>query len=256
MPLLDYLDEEFLRRRRNNEQYNLGNIPVGNSLARLARERRVAANESKEQFLTSAGNAMRTAQRADNLFKQGVCTAGIIARNPNAWDIPFKVGTPKSSDHSTSTRRAIAFASAGSILSPNQDDRGSIRGAFRHVLWRSDIVPKYSDSIARDIGNCHELNRPFNPEWTLFSSFDEADSAVDQFNNITGRQIGREFGNLTTKQRALKILDKAYTEGLHTVEKTPYGNYKVVKSRIDLDTYKKMYVQLLSLDEDGLPRTP
>ena len=129
----------------------------------------------------------KTISEGVNLARQAWCMTDLPL---TAIDVPYYVGLKGLSPDSSSTNRAYAFSEAGNILSMEYGDDGSERGAFRHILWQSDITSGYDENVAEVIGDCHEYGKYFNPNQKAFDSLTEADSAIDRFNNIIGRNVG------------------------------------------------------------------
>lgn len=205
-------------------------------------------NEKVTEFVNPfTKSVMDQLKKASNFTKQSTCMLGIA--QDYGLDIFKKVGYPGLFPNSSSTNKAFAFSSVGDIL---PDDPGATRGAYRHALWQADIASQYSPEAAERIGNCHERNKPFNPNQIFFDTLDEADSAVDQHNNAIGRSISAKYGKLSTKQFALKLLEFYATEGLYTAKRTPYGNYRISKEPIDRNTFRKLYLKTILLDDNGL----
>lgn len=162
------------------------------------------------------------------------------------------IGLPDYPPQSSLSNRAISLSSIGNILSPNEDDRGSWQGAFRHALWQADIASSYSEDIAKKIGDCHEAGYNSDLNRRIFSNLDDADSTVDNLNNIIGRKLGAEKAGRKTKEQALRILDFARTEGLYRVKSTPSGFYKVVREVLNEDKYIRLRKEILLRNNDGL----
>ena len=166
--------------------------------------------------------------------------------------ILWRVGVPGAlSPDSSFSNRAYSFSEAGDILPGKEKDMGSARGAFRHALWQSNIASAFSLDLAEKIGNCHERNAPFDKNRYDYPDLNSADMAVDQQNNIIGREIARQNPHLSTKELALKVLDKAYDDGLYQAVAKTSGGYTVEKVKIDITTYTAMYAEIMSRDENG-----
>ena len=76
------------------------------------------------------------------------------------------IGYPKLSPGSSITNKAYAFSDA--VFDRPEEDRGSTKGAFRHILWQSDMTARYGDDTAQQVGNCHEREQPFYPRNSFF----------------------------------------------------------------------------------------
>ena len=208
-------------------------------------------NEKVTDFVNPfSKGVMESSQNVNDKTSQLICMLDLF--KDYGTDIFTKVGIPHWPPKSSSTNKALAFSSIGNIL---PDDPGAIRGAYRHALWQGDITSRLSAEAAERIGNCHERNRPFDPNQIFFDTLDDADSAVDQHNNAIGRFIAIKYKHLSAKQRAFKYLEYALTEGLYTAKRTPYGNYKISKAPMDRETFKKIYYNTIFLDDNGLPGT-
>lgn len=143
------------------------------------------------------------------------------------------------------------FSEAGNILQGKEEDRGSERGAIRHILWQADITAeKYNATVATIIGNCHEQGRLFEPEKRFFFDIDEADSTVDQLNNIIGRKLGQKYSHLSSKERALKLIEFALLDGFYVARKNYFG-YIIEKVQLGKESYQKLYEEFLKRDENG-----
>lgn len=183
-----------------------------------------------------------------NLARQAWCMTDLPF---TAIDVPYYVGLKGLPPDSSSTNRAYAFSEAGNILSTEYGDDGSERGAFRHILWQSDITSRYDGNIAEIIGDCHEYGKAFDPNQKAFDSLIEADSAIDRFNNIIGRNVGAKYSHLPTKLRALKVLDQMHQDGYYKAIRRKNG-YIVEKVKMSDVSYNKMYDEILNRrDENG-----
>lgn len=161
----------------------------------------------------------------------------------------FGIGLPNLSPESSITNKAFAFSNA--LFDLPEDDRGSAKGSFRHILWQSDMTAKYGEETARRVGECHEREQPFYPRESFFATIDDADRTVDQLNNIIGRRLGNKFKYLSTKERALKILQIGFTEGFYSVQKRGDGFFEIIKKPMRYDEYRRKCQQILRLDDNG-----
>lgn len=159
------------------------------------------------------------------------------------------IGYPEKSPETSITNKAYAFSDA--VFGWLEDDRGSAKGSFRHILWQSDMTAKYGDSIAQKVGDCHEREQPFYPRESFFATPDDADRTIDQLNNIIGRRIGNEFKYLSTRERALKILQHGFHEGFYRVLKRGDGFFEIIKEPMRYDEYERKRQQILRLDDNG-----
>ena len=200
--------------------------------------------EKKEHRKNAIEALFASTQKLADNAKQASCML-----RATGFDALFGIGYPKWSSDSSITNKAYAFSNA--LFAPPEEDRGSAKGSFRHILWQSDITAKYGDETARKVGDCHEREAAFYPRDSFFASLDDADRTVDQLNNIIGRRIGNEFKYLSTKERALKILQNAFTEGFYSVLKRGDGFYEIVKEPMDYDEYERKRQQILRLDDNG-----
>lgn len=181
---------------------------------------------------------------------QITCMGALALQRP---EIMLDVGIPgKLSPNYSSSNRATAFASIANLAEHSSDDRGSLKGAIRHIFWQSDISDKFSQHLAQKIGNCHERNYPLNLARKSYTTLDEADMVTDQSNNIIGRELTKMYPNMTSRERMQKILDIARNDGLYRNIKNPSGEYEVIRAKINFDAYKKMKEELDSLDDNGL----
>lgn len=204
--------------------------------------------EAKQKLSKYADNLPKKINEGTNLARQAWCMTKLPL---TAISVPYFVGLKGLSPNSSSTNRAYAFSEAGNILSTEYGDEGSERGAFRHILWQSDITSRYDENTAKIIGDCHEYGIPFYPSQKFFNSLADADSAVDQFNNIIGRNIGMKYSHLPTKPRALKILDQMHKDGYYKAVRYKNG-YIVRRVNMSDDSYNKMYDEILNrTDENG-----
>lgn len=198
---------------------------------------------SLEHFLDDAYTHIQ--KTADNV-KQASCM----------WNTPIdldalilEIGYPNLSPETSITNKAYAFSDAA--FGWPDDDRGSAKGAFRHILWQSDMTAKYRDDVAQKIGNCHEREMPFYSRNSFFSTIDDADRTIDQLNNMIGRRIGNDFKYLSTKERALEILRFGFTEGFYSVLKRGDGFFEIIKKPMSYDEYERKRQQILRLDDNG-----
>ena len=193
-----------------------------------------------------ACDAYNKASKMEGLLEQAPC---MKRSSLHASELLLGIGVRDFSPKSSATNKAYAFSE--SAFAPPEEDRGSERGAFRHILWQSDITAKYGENVARHVGNCHEREQNFYPNERLFASVDDADRTVDQLNNIIGRRVGNEFKYLSTKERALKILRIGLNEGFYRVQKRNDGFFEIVKKPMSYDEYRRKYQQIIHLDVNG-----
>jgi hypothetical protein len=172
------------------------------------------------------------------------------------WNAPVSlnalllgIGYPKLSPSSSITNKAYAFSDA--VFGWPEEDRGSAKGAFRHILWQSDMTAEFGDDVAQKIGDCHEREQPLYPWNSFFTSIDDADRTVDHLNNIIGRRIGNKFKYLSTKDRALEILRIGFVEGFYSVLKRGESLFEIIKEPMSYDEYERKRQQILRLDDNG-----
>ncbi|WP_308602373.1 hypothetical protein [uncultured Fibrobacter sp.] len=198
---------------------------------------------------TKEANRKTAIAKFKNLAKQVYCMKGLL---PDNWKAFSDVGLNGYPDTNI-TSKAYAFSKADNILSTEFGDDGSERGAFRHILWQSDIASRYDENVAQIIGNCHERNKTVDPNQMFFNTLAEADPTIDLLNNVIGRAISKKHPNLTTKQLALKILDYMREDGFYTAVPEANG-FRVIKRTLSKDTYEKMYDEIANRrDEYGKP---
>ena len=204
------------------------------------------SRQKDSSFAKSVCRAKKGVSKIEGLWEQAPC----MRKTPlDKDDLLLGIGLPDIPPRNSVTNKANAFSN---VLSENsEDDRGSMRGAIRHVLWQADITAKYGGNAARHIGNCHEREMPFYPNETLFSSPDDADRTVDQWNNVIGRQLGDRLKHLSTKERAIQILQKALTEGVYRMIQRSDGYFEIVKEPMNKDEYERAYQQILRLNDNG-----
>lgn len=193
---------------------------------------------------------VREAYKSTRKIRDFAQQASCMWKAPTAVDVLLNgIGYPRMSPESGITNKAYAFSDA--IFGIPEDDRGSVKGSFRHILWQSDMTARFGDSVAQKVGDCHERERPFYPRDSFFSSIDEADRTVDQLNNVIGRRLGNEFKYLSTKERALKILQMGFIEGFYRVLKRGDGFFEIIKEPMRYDEYERKRQQILRLDDNG-----
>lgn len=197
-------------------------------------------------FAKPVCRAKNSISKIEGLAEQAPC----MSKAPlDRADLLLGIGIPGIPPRNSITNKAYAFSDA--LFDKPEDDRGSMRGAIRHILWQADITARYGKDAARRIGNCHERESPFYPNETLFSSPDDADRTVDQWNNVIGRQLGDKFKHLSTKERAIQILQNALTEGVYRMIPRSDGYFEIVKEPMNKDEYERAYQQILRLDDNG-----
>ena len=218
-------------------------------------ERRVSARDVLSRFLpteprrdSSSAEARRT---ASSILYQAFCMGTATNFNPLKLR---NIGHPEYTPKPNISSRATAFAKASDILSPNQDDRGSMRGAFRHGLWQAEITSQYGKDLAERVGNCHELGQKMDTVRTTYRTIDEADRAADLRNNVIGRQLGDKYKDKSMKSKTYALLVQALSDGLFVSERNPDGTYNVKKKKISSETFNRYLEELNSLDENGNPK--
>ena len=197
-------------------------------------------------FAKSVCRAKNSISKIEGLAEQAPC----MSKAPlDRADLLLEIGIPGFPPHNNISNKAYAFSDA--LFDKPEDDRGSMRGSVRHVLWQAEITGRYGKDAAMQIGNCHERQKPFYPNEKLYASFDDADRAVDQLNNEIGRRLGNRFRNLSTKELALEIMNAGLAEGFYRVKKRDDGYFDVVKEPMSKDEYERVYQQLLRLNDNG-----
>lgn len=218
-------------------------------------ERRISARDVLSRYLsteprreTASAEARRT---ASSILYQTLCMGAAARFNPSRL---LNIGHPEYTPKPNISSRATAFAKASDILSPNQDDRGSMRGAFRHGLWQAEITSQYGKDMAERIGNCHELGQKMDTVRTTYRTIDEADRAADLRNNVIGRQLGEKYKDKSMKSKTYALLVQALSDGLFVSTQNPDGSYDVKKEKISSGAFNRYLEVLNSLDENGNPK--
>jgi hypothetical protein len=141
-------------------------------------------------------------------------TAGFALKHPAA---AISIGRPLRGSTNISTNSVRFSTRIG--LHENEMKEGSQVNAFRHVLWQAEVTARHGISVAKRIGNAHEINPNAATGNNLKSSFhalSEADETVDLLNNIIGRSIGEVNPDANMQQLALLALDYFKEHGLWT----------------------------------------
>ena len=204
--------------------------------------RALAAKSDGSQAKTSASSATHLFQQIACMASKGVSPAHMA-----------QIGTRNTARvfGPNITSKAYSFSELGNVLAGETDDEGSERGAIRHVLWQADIASNFGMKTARDVGDCHEDNVPFDPLQRIYHSSAEADHAVDQHNNRIGRALGWNHRGYTTKQLAVEALNYARTRGVYESRRLPDGTYEVEKKKLNDDTWARLFSWIGKSDENG-----
>lgn len=243
--MANWLDKEiqkFLARNFRSERP----INFSDVVSATSKPAEASPSTSESPLARLAKEAYGRTQKYADYARQASCMWNTPA-SPST--LLLGIGYPKWSPSSSITNKAYAFSDA--LFGWPEDDRGSAKGAFRHILWQSDMTARYGDDIAQKVGDCHEREQPFYPRNSFFSSADDADRTIDQLNNIIGRRIGNEFKYLSTKDRALEILRFGFTDGFYSVLKRGDGFFEIIKKPMSFDEYERKRQQILHLDDNG-----
>ena len=189
-----------------------------------------------------------TRRIASSILYQTLCMGAATNFKPSRL---LNIGHPEYTPKPNISSRATAFAKANDVLSPNQDDRGSMRGAFRHGLWQAEITSQYGKDLAERVGNCHELGQKMDTVRTAYRTIDEADRAADLRNNVIGRQLGDKYKDKSMKSKTYALLVQALVDGLFVSKQNTDGTYDVKKEKISSETFNRYLDVLNSLDENG-----
>ena len=115
--------------------------------------------------------------------------------------------------------------------------------ALRHVIWQALLTREFGNSIAKRIGNAHE-------EMSKDAEL-QADTFVDQKNNVIGRSIGAVSKNSSNVEIVLKVLEYYRDKGLWISSKQQDGTYKNEQSRMTEEQYKLAVDRVQKLNEDA-----
>ena len=115
--------------------------------------------------------------------------------------------------------------------------------ALRHVIWQALITREFGNNTAKRIGNAHE-ERSKDAEY-------QADTFVDQKNNVIGRLIGDDSKNSSNVEIVLKVLEYYRDIGLWISIKQQDGTYKNEQSRMTEEQFKLAVDRLQKLNEDA-----
>ncbi|MFL9711605.1 DUF6973 domain-containing protein [Methylobacillus sp. Pita1] len=129
-------------------------------------------------------------------------------------------------------------------------DEGSTSNAFRHVIWQALITESFGENIAIEVGNAHDTSWDRNIDKS-FINLNDADSTVDQMNNIIGRNIALSNPGVSNSELAKIILYKQKTDGFYQAILQPDNTYKVEKVKLNESTYNAALKKLNGLDETG-----
>lgn len=112
--------------------------------------------------------------------------------------------------------------------------------ALRHVIWQALITREFGNNTAKRIGNAHE-ERSKDAEY-------QADTFVDQKNNVIGRLIGNDSKNSSNVEIVLKALEYYRDIGLWISIKQQDGTYKNEQSRMTEEQFKLAVDRLQKLN--------
>lgn len=107
-----------------------------------------------------------TRRIASSILYQTLCMGAATNFKPSRL---LNIGHPEYTPKPNISSRATAFAKANDVLSPNQDDRGSMRGAFRHGLF----VSKQNTDGTYDVKKEKISSETFNRYLDVLNSLDE-----------------------------------------------------------------------------------
>ena len=166
--------------------------------------------------------------------------------------IAIKVGTVEHLSTNISTNAARFAINSG--LQENKSHEGSEVNAFRHTIWQATITVNYSATIAKQVGDAHEVTPSVDLSKRNFSGSDalsQADQTIDLLNNQLGRQIGSDNPKASMKEIAGKTLDYFHTHGLYTAVKQEDGSYAVQQTKLTDAQYKKAATALKNTNSNG-----
>lgn len=131
---------------------------------------------------------------------------------------------------------------------------GSQGNAYRHTLWQSILTNEFEADQAKRIGNNHEDKLPINMNQRNFAKMDAADQMADLLNNEIGRKIGEKNKGANNQELSVKVLKEYKQNGLWTVSGDKKTGYKVQKTKLSQEQYKKALEVLKRKGENGLNR--
>ncbi len=140
-----------------------------------------------------------------------------------------------------------------------ETDEGSKRGAYRHALWQAIITKEFGLDIATEICNAHDKKLDTSimvyedsaliPE---FKNYSDADSFVDQLNNIIGRKVAIETAKSTNKELAIAVFNDFLKNGFYIVKELGNENFKAKFTKLSLPEYIIGFESLKKCGEHGL----
>ena len=149
-----------------------------------------------------------------------------------------------SAKHNNISSISARFASAVTV-SAQMDNSPTLSpgNALRHVIWQALITREFGNNTAKRIGNAHE-ERSKDAEY-------QADTFVDQKNNVIGRLIGDASKKSSNVEIVLKALEYYRDIGLWISIKQQDGTYKNEQSRMTEEQFKLAVDRLQKLNEDA-----
>ncbi|WP_303850168.1 RHS repeat domain-containing protein [Apibacter mensalis] len=164
------------------------------------------------------------------------------------------------------TTNVVRFTLNANGLQGDSGWEGSQVNAYRHTLWQTAITSRYGADIAEQMGNAHEANpdvgnipdalqktydRVWNSDGRHYEINQAGDTVIDQANNHNGRILGFENKGASTKDLALKVLEKFYTKGLYVAVPNDEGKYSIDLQKITKEQYESAKKELETTDQNG-----
>ena len=253
----------YLKKKRQKNAATVCKIASGVS-AGAALLAAVKSNRN-EKFARDLGGNVR---KNDLWFHVGknMGEASFFLRHP---DVATKVGVVEDRGTNISSiasnfainsklPRAVYFNMTDSDKN-REIDEGSKRGAYRHALWQAMITKEFGLEIAIEIGNAHDKKLDTSimvyedsaliPE---FKNYSDADSFVDQLNNIIGRKVAIETKKTTNKELAIAVFNDFLKNGFYIVKELGNENFKAQFTKLSLPEYIKGFETLKKCGEHGL----
>ena len=193
------------------------------------------------------------------------------------WKNPYlakRAGSPYGNSIRTAANKfaggGVSKAAKESILkadgpskNPDEKDRGSTRGAFRHALWTAQMALEFSFSDAEFVTDAHEGIEVSTMDFSgknmnsINSKLFRVDIMTDELNNREGKiyaSIKKSKGGIKPylmKETAKDLLKIYHEKGLYVITQNADKSYKVEKKKISKEDYKALLNRWNSLDDNG-----
>lgn len=173
-----------------------------------------------------------------------------------AMQEPFKaikVASYKEGRNNITTIAGNFQINAIKSASLSQFSEGDHGNAYRHALWQGLLTREFGEEEAERIGIVHEDNIQISfIRKNTVKTMKEADYWADLLNNMIGRKIGREVGNVNNVHMAIFVALEFSKNGLWLVYHNRDDTYSVLKTKITKEESYAMIKEILKKGENGL----